>query len=227
MVLHFDVGRAKSVKASKGHARGPDDLPRNTEGHQGRRRAGRPLPIGTVSKVRQMFKLPAENVRLIEGCTGEACFDGRSRGYFTADVGDPDTESERSPKREALIRGSEGLRRTLEVAPRMTHEVMMNVVSATETGYRRYIAQNIPIKHTENRKYSRSRQDKRLEGLRDPLPRDRAARTGGDISPKSASDSQAPARLLPSRAAPPSRANSASQRTAKRNGTVYKRYTGT
>ena len=172
MVLHFDVGRAKSVKALERcmvedqtiflvtqkdiRVEDPaeDDLYR----------------IGTVSKVRQMFKLPGDNVRLIvEGIyRAKLVRITESEEYFVAQVDEVrETEGERSAKkREALIRESQkAFEDYAEVAPRMPHEVMMNVVSATETGYLAdYIAQNISIKYNEKQEILELRdKTKRLE----------------------------------------------------------------
>jgi len=172
MVLHFDVGRAKSVKALEKCMLEDQTVFLVTQKDI---RVEDPAEddlyeIGTVSKVRQMFKLPGDNVRLIV----EGIYRARlvkiveSEEYFEAYVEEVrETESERSAKRrEALIREAQkAFDDYAEAAPRMTHEVMMNVISATETGYLAdYIAQNISIKHTEKQEVLELRdKTKRLE----------------------------------------------------------------
>lgn len=172
MILHFDVGREKSVRAleqamledqtvflvSQKDIRTEDPEIRDV------------YAVGTVSKIRQMFKLPDENVRLIVEGMYRAKFDTlvQTEPYFLVDVRQiPETESERAKKRaEALIRETQKtFEGYAEVAPRMTNEVLTNVLAATETGFLAdYITQNIFIRHTEKQEILEIRdKTKRLE----------------------------------------------------------------
>ncbi|MGI6578352.1 MAG: endopeptidase La [Eubacteriales bacterium] len=157
MILHFDVGREKSVRALdqcmlegqtiflvtqkdiRVEDPGMDDL----------------YQVGTVSRVRQMFKLPGDNVRLIvEGSYRARLVDIiQSDNYFVAEVEQmQEKESERSSKKkEALVREAQrAFEEYAEAAPRMTNEVLIQVLSSDEAGYLAdYITQNISIRHTE------------------------------------------------------------------------------
>ncbi|MDR1117567.1 MAG: endopeptidase La [Oscillospiraceae bacterium] len=157
MVLHFDVGREKSVKAldqsmlegQKIFLVAQKDIRTDDPNLQDI------FSVGTVSKVRQIFKLPGGTIRIL--------VEGMYRAKMLTTVGDEPFYvaevmelPEIPPKREAL-RIQALIRRAQEmfdeysaVAPRMTHEVMVNVLSATEPGYLAdYMAQNIAVKHTE------------------------------------------------------------------------------
>ncbi|MGI6039451.1 MAG: endopeptidase La [Eubacteriales bacterium] len=157
MVLHFDVGREKSVRALdqcmlEGQTiflvtqkdiriEDPDmdDL----------------YHVGTVSKVRQIFRLPGDNIRLIvEGSYRARLVDiVQSEEFLIAEIERIfETESEQSPKRrEALIREAQNaFDEYAQAAPRMTNEVLVRVLSTEETGYLAdYITQNISIRQAE------------------------------------------------------------------------------
>ena len=157
MILHFDVGREKSVRALEQcmledqniflvtqkdirvEDPGMDDL----------------YKIGTVSKVRQMFKLPGNNVRLVvEGSYRARLADiVRSENYFVAEVVQiKEKDSERALKKKlALVRETQrAFEEYAEAAPRVPNEVLLQVLSSDEPGYLAdYIAQNISIRYTE------------------------------------------------------------------------------
>lgn len=160
MILHFDVGREKSVQALEQAMLGEQTifLVAQRDIRNDDPEIDEMYTVGTVSKVRQMFKLPGENIRLIvEGIY-------RAKLEHVVEV-DPyhvvevermeETESEHSLKRrEALIREAQkAFDDYAEAAPRMTGEVMLNVAAASETGFLAdYIAQNISIRHTEKQR---------------------------------------------------------------------------
>lgn len=157
MILHFDVGREKSVKALEQcmleeqtiflvtqkdirvEDPGMDDL----------------YKVGTVSKVRQMFRLPGNNVRLIvEGGYRARLVDiVQSESYFIAEVAQiNEKDSERSSKKkQALVRETQkAFEDYAEAAPRIPNEVLIQVLSSDEAGYLAdYITQNISIRYTE------------------------------------------------------------------------------
>ena len=77
--------------------------------------------VGTVSKVRQMFRLPGNNVRLIvEGGYRARLVDiVQSESYFIAEVAQiNEKDSERSSKKkQALVRETRKHSKTMEAAP--------------------------------------------------------------------------------------------------------------
>ena len=160
MILHFDVGREKSVAALD---RAMNDGEKIFLAAQKDIRTDDPTPddifeVGTVSRIKQIFKLPGENVRiLVEGeYRARRKNISGSDPFFIVEVESiPETDSARLTKRiEALIREAQDeFGKYAEVAPRMTPEVMTNILSATDPGYLAdYITQNIAVRHTEKQK---------------------------------------------------------------------------
>ena len=155
MVLHFDLGRETSIRAAEyamGHNEPlfliaqrevKDENPTQEELYE----------IGTVAHVRQILRLPGNDVRImVEGyqrarlhaITG-------TEPYKTADVEliDPTPAPIGSARSEALYRRvQEAFESYAGLAPRLAPEVVMNVLGADDLGYLcDYIAQSINIRY--------------------------------------------------------------------------------
>ena len=154
MLLHFDVGREASIKAlDEAMATGqPIFLVAQKEIAVETPRAEDLFSIGTISNIRQILRLPGDNVRvMVEGVArGQLAGLSQTAPYLIAEVAEIEAgESVRSsPRTEALIRRTYDLFETYsELAPRMTPDVLLSVLSSDDPGYiADYIAQNIAMR---------------------------------------------------------------------------------
>ena len=154
MLLHFDVGRESSIKAlDEAMTSGQTiflvaqrDLA--IENPQ----EGDLYTIGTISNVRQILRLPGDNVRvMVEGISrGRLCQVVDSTPYLTVQVEEIPAEQpvKRSARTEALIRQTYELFESyIELAPKMTPDILLSVLSSEDPGYiADYIAQNLPMR---------------------------------------------------------------------------------
>lgn len=154
MLLHFDVGRESSIKAlDEAMTSGQTiflvaqrDL--SVENPQ----AEDLYTIGTISNVRQILRLPGDNVRvMVEGISrGRLCEMVESNPYLTALVEEIPSEQpvKHSARTEALIRQTYDLFESyIELAPKMTPDILLSVLSSEDPGYiADYIAQNLPMR---------------------------------------------------------------------------------
>ena len=154
MLLHFDVGRESSIKAlDEAMTSGQTiflvaqrDLA--VENPQ----EGDLYTIGTISNVRQILRLPGDNVRvMVEGISrGRLCHVVESAPYLVAQVEEIPAEVsvKRSARTEALIRQTYELFESyIELAPKMTQDILLSVLSSEDPGYiADYIAQNLPMR---------------------------------------------------------------------------------
>lgn len=154
MLLHFDVGRAASIKAldesmSTGQ---PIFLVAQRDISVEDPKVQDLYEIGTVSNVRQILRLPGDNVRvMVEGvvrarlhsltqCTPSLMAEVEEIAAVAA--------VPNSPRTEALVRRTYDLFENYsELAPRMTSDVLLSVLASDEPGYiADYIAQNIVMR---------------------------------------------------------------------------------
>ncbi len=157
MLLHFDVGREKSIK-SLDEAMSTDQtifLVAQKDIKNDDPELDDIYSIGTVSRVRQILKLPGDNIRvLVEGLYRaklvslirlDPCF------FVETLAIRPPIGRATQVRVEAAVRHAQELfQEYMTLAPKMTHEVLLNVISATDPGYLAdYIAQNIAIKHAD------------------------------------------------------------------------------
>ncbi|MGI5971832.1 MAG: endopeptidase La [Oscillospiraceae bacterium] len=158
MLMHFDVGREKSVKALEEAMRGARRifLVAQKEIKTDEPKADELYEMGTVCLIKQILRIPGENtVRvLVEGQTRARIVKiEREKPFFfvRVQVVEPPAEIENTPVIEALVRRCYNLfEQYSELAPKPSPEVLLNVVSSTDPGYiADYIAQNILIRHTE------------------------------------------------------------------------------
>jgi len=110
--------------------------------------------VGTVAKVKQVLRFPANNVRvLVEGIYRAKILDVvQSEPFLVAEVEEllSPAVKENTVRCEALTRSTQELfSEYLEYAPKMAPDVMLNVISADNMGdLADYIAQSIPAKFT-------------------------------------------------------------------------------
>ena len=157
MLLHFDVGRGASIKAL-------DEA--MTEGQPIFLVAQRDLTVeepgekdlytvGTVSNVKQILRLPGDNVRvMVEGSSrGRLVSLGKTAPFLQGEVevlAVPE-HTRNTPRTEALIRSTyELFERYAELSPRMTGDVLISVLASEDPGYiADYIAQNIAMRASD------------------------------------------------------------------------------
>ena len=157
MLLHFDVGRGASIKAlDEAMTEGlpiflvaQRDLTVEEPGEKDL------FTVGTVSSVKQILRLPGDNVRvMVEGSArGRLVSLSKTSPFLQGEVEVlPVPEHTRNtPKTEALIRSTyELFERYAELSPRMTGDVLISVLSSEDPGYiADYIAQSIPMRNED------------------------------------------------------------------------------
>ena len=155
MLLHFDVGRQASIQAlDESMASGqPIFLVAQRELAVESPQEKDLYSIGTICNVRQILRLPGDNVRvMVEGVSrGRLCLLPKTTPYLNALVEELPAEQpvRRSTRTEALIRQTyELFERFIELAPKMTPDVLLSVLSSEDPGYiADYIAQNLSLIH--------------------------------------------------------------------------------
>jgi len=156
MMLNFDVGRDKSMKSlDDAMAKNQDIfLVAQREIRTDNPGADEIYTVGTVAKVKQVLRFPANNVRvLVEGIYRAKILDVvQSEPFLVAEVEEllSPAVKENTVRCEALTRSTQELfSEYLEYAPKMAPDVMLNVISADNMGdLADYIAQSIPAKFT-------------------------------------------------------------------------------
>ena len=157
MLLHFDVGRGASIKAlDEAMTEGlpiflvaQRDLTVEEPGEKDL------FTVGTVSSVKQILRLPGDNVRvMVEGSArGRLVSLSKTSPFLQGEVEVlPVPEHTRNtPKTEALIRSTyELFERYAELSPRMTGDVLISVLSSEDPGYiADYIAQDIAMRASD------------------------------------------------------------------------------
>ncbi|MCX7615273.1 MAG: endopeptidase La [Clostridiales bacterium] len=157
MLLNFDVGREKSIKALE-HAMQENqliflvaqkDIRTDNPGENDL------YKTGTISRVRQLLRLPGDNIRvLVEGIERAHVenYIKEDPFYLVDAVLDIDQPVRISlTKKEALLRQTQKMfEEYAQYAPRMTDDTILQVMSADNIGYLAdYIAQNTAIRHTD------------------------------------------------------------------------------
>ena len=157
MMLNFDVGRDKSMKSLD------DAMAKNQNIFlvaQKEIRTDNPTAediyeIGTVAKVKQVLRFPANNIRvLVEGVyRAKIVSVTHTEPFIEAEIEElvePGVR-ENTIRCEALMRSAQELfSEYLEFAPKLAPDVMLNVISADNMGdLADLIAQSIPAKFTD------------------------------------------------------------------------------
>lgn len=154
MLLHFDVGRVSSIKAldeamSSGQ---PIFLVAQRDLSIENPQREDLYDIGTISNVRQILRLPGDNVRvMVEGTArGRLLELVQTSPFLSAEVEEIGTDApvHSSPRTEALMRRTYELFESyIELAPKMTPDVLLSVLASEDPGYiADYIAQNLPMR---------------------------------------------------------------------------------
>lgn len=154
MLLHFDVGRDSSIKALDESMSSGQPIFLVAQKDLAIEEPVRKdlFTIGTVCNVRQILRLPGDNVRvMVEGVSrGRLLSLAQTVPYLTAEVEEiPSAENVKSsPRTEALIRRTYDLFETYtELAPKMTPDILLAVLASEDPGYiADYIAQNIVMR---------------------------------------------------------------------------------
>ncbi len=139
MVLHFDVGRDRSIKALE-EAMIKDqkiflttqkdidvDLPEEGDFYT----------IGTICKIKQMLKLPGDAIRvLVEGLSRASIEEIlQDEPYFKASIQVYDEEDEKDKETEALMRACvNAFERYISVSNRVSPDVMVSVSTIEQPG---------------------------------------------------------------------------------------------
>ncbi len=183
MLLHFDVGRDASIRAlDRAMSEGAPlflvaqkDLSVSEPGFADL------YPIGTISQVRQILRLPGDNVRvMVEGSTRGRLLDlVRTEPYLQGEVEELEepVQARNTPRTEALIRSTyELFEHYVELSPRMNGDVLIQVMASDDPGYiADYIAQNIPMRVGDKQAILEElRPVRRLEKLSQALSRETA-----------------------------------------------------
>ena len=157
MLLHFDVGREKSVRAVDEAMKTNQKIFLVTQKEIGVDNPAQQdlYAIGTVARVKQVLKMPGDLVRiLIEGeCRAkitqwtpeDECLFGRIETVEELPY------NETSPKLEALIRQSYQLfEQFIDLAPKNVQDSLVQVLGSTNPGYiADFIAQNSTAKYQD------------------------------------------------------------------------------
>ena len=154
MLLHFDVGREASIKAlDEAMTTGqPVFLVAQRDLSVESPQLNDLYTIGTICNVRQILRLPGDNVRvMVEGVSrGRMHSLPQTSPYLMAEVEEiqPEEPVKRSARTEALIRQTyELFERYIELAPKMTPDILLSVLASEDPGYiADYIAQNLAMR---------------------------------------------------------------------------------
>ena len=154
MLLHFDVGREASIKAlDEAMTTGqPVFLVAQRDLSVESPQLNDLYTIGTTCNVRQILRLPGDNVRvMVEGVSrGRMHSLPQTSPYLMAEVEEirPEEPVKRSARTEALIRQTyELFERYIELAPKMTPDILLSVLASEDPGYiADYIAQNLAMR---------------------------------------------------------------------------------
>jgi len=154
-LVHFDVGRKGSIQALEAAL---------SEGEPvflvSQRDMTRESPdvedlysIGTLANVRQLLRLPGDNVRvMVEGyARGKLIHLTQSEPYLLADVEQlSPQQAPNTPKTEALIRSAyELFQQYIEVGP-ASPDMLLNLLASDDPGYiADFVAQNIAMRNDD------------------------------------------------------------------------------
>ncbi len=175
VLLHFEVAREASVKALEAAMTagspvflvGQKDITVDEPG------GGDLYQIGTISSIRQILRMPGDNVRvMVEGQTrGRMIQVLRTAPYLEGEVQEihaPETAARSNAKTEALIRAAyELFQDYAELSAKLSPDLLVHVLASQDPGHiADYIAQNIPMRNSDKQAVLEElRPVKRLEKL--------------------------------------------------------------
>ena len=181
MLLHFDVSREASIRALDEAMSANSAIFLVSQRNLAVEEPGEHdlFSIGTICNIRQLLRMPGDNVRvMVEGVSrGRLNALSQIAPYLTAQVTEmaPASAVRQTARTEALIRSTYALfEQYIELSPRMTSDVLLQVLSSDDPGYiADYIAQNIPMR-TEDKQVilEEIRPVRRLSRLRQFLQRE-------------------------------------------------------
>ena len=156
MVLHFDVGRERSINALE-EAMVSDQmifLSSQKEAETSSPSAEDVYEVGTISRIKQMLKLPGDNIRvLVEGITrGRVKKFVQEIPYFMVEVEEwTELDEDREfidPETEALMRSViDAFEKYIEVSNKISPEIFMTITEIEQPGrLADSIASNIILK---------------------------------------------------------------------------------
>ena len=156
MVLHFDVGRERSINALE-EAMVSDQmifLSSQKEAETSSPSAEDVYEVGTISRIKQMLKLPGDNIRvLVEGITrGRVKKFVQEIPYFMVEVEEwSELDEDREfidPETEALMRSViDAFEKYIEVSNKISPEIFMTITEIEQPGrLADSIASNIILK---------------------------------------------------------------------------------
>ena len=136
--------------------------------------------VGTVSSIRQILRMPGDNVRvMVEGQSrGRMLRLMRTEPYLEAEVQNIPAEepgTRASAKQEALMRATyELFQRYAELSPKVSPDLLIHVLASQDPGYiADYIAQNIAMRNSDKQEILEElRPVRRLEKLHRLLERE-------------------------------------------------------
>ena len=157
VLIHFDMGRAASIKAMEAAmaAGEPVFLVGQKDMTVERPERDDLYTVGTLSNVRQILRMPGDNVRvMVEGISRARLRDVTQREpYLMAEIeAIPEEKAGRaSAKTEALMRSTyEMFQNYTELAPKISPDLLINVLASDDPGYiADYIAQNIAMRNSD------------------------------------------------------------------------------
>ena len=180
-LIHFDVGRKPSIQAlEQAMADGQNvflvpqiDLTVEVPGQRDL------YQVGTISNVRQILRMPGNNVRvMVEGQARARMVDlVRTEPYLVAEVEEIPTQSagQNSARTEALIRSTyELFQQYVEVRPQTSPDLLINILASDDPGFiADYVAQNIAMRNEDKQAVlAELRPVRRLEKLHRLLSRE-------------------------------------------------------
>ena len=140
MVLHFDVGRERSINALE-EAMVNDQmifLSSQKEAETSSPTSEDVFDVGTVSRIKQMLKLPGDNIRvLVEGVArGRVAKYVQEIPYFVVEVDEwTDPEDENDAETHALMRSViDAFEKYIEVSNKISPEIFMTVTEIDHPG---------------------------------------------------------------------------------------------
>ena len=182
VMIHFEVARDMSIKALEEamNAGSPVFLVGQKDISVEQPEQSDLYTVGTVSSIRQILRMPGDNVRvMVEGQSrGRMLRLMRTEPYLEAEVQNIPAEepgTRASAKQEALMRATyELFQRYAELSPKVSPDLLIHVLASQDPGYiADYIAQNIAMRNSDKQEILEElRPVRRLEKLHRLLERE-------------------------------------------------------
>ena len=158
VLIHFEVSREASIKALEEamSAGSPVFLVGQKDISVEDPEEKDVFSIGTISNIRQILRMPGDNVRvMVEGqARGRLLHMVRTQPYLEAEVLEIQTQdppARSSARTEALMRATyELFQHYAELAPKISPDLLVHVLASQDPGYiADYIAQNIAMRNSD------------------------------------------------------------------------------